>query len=135
MGLVIYPVFGHWVWGSGFIADNTPWLAGLGFIDFAGSSVVHMVGAGVAAVGVMMLGPRLGRYDADGNLVELKAHSFPFAGLGVIILWFGWIGFNGGSELAFGGGERRAGRGHYRGGGANVGRRRRARRHAGVDRR
>ena len=101
MGLVIYPVFGHWVWGSGFIADNTPWLAGLGFIDFAGSSVVHMVGAGVAAVGVMMLGPRLGRYDADGNLVELKAHSFPFAGLGVIILWFGWIGFNGGSELAF----------------------------------
>ncbi len=100
MGLVIYPVFGHWVWGTAIHESNTSWLANLGFMDFAGSSVVHLVGASVGLVGITMLGPRIGRYDAEGNLVEFEGSSFPFMALGVFILWTGWIGFNGGSQLA-----------------------------------
>lgn len=97
---VIYPVFGHWVWGGGFVANNTPWLAKLGYIDFAGSSVVHLLGATIAFVGTIMVGPRLGRFDAEGNVVVLQGYSLPLSAFGVIILWFGWWGFNGGSTLA-----------------------------------
>ena len=90
MGLLIYPVFGHWVWGGG-------WLAEMGYYDFAGSSVVHMVGAGVALAGIKCLGAREGRFDEDGELQNIQVSNMPMVALGVIILTFGWIGFNGGS--------------------------------------
>ncbi len=95
MGLLIYPIFGHWVW------NDNGWLKQLGYIDFAGASVVHGVGAWTALVGVWMVGPRLGRYDAEGRLNAWKPEHLGFAVLGVIILWFGWWGFNGGSTYAF----------------------------------
>ncbi|MCB9597126.1 MAG: ammonium transporter [Sandaracinaceae bacterium] len=88
---VIYPLVGHWVWGGG-------WLSELGFHDFAGSTVVHAVGGALALTGAVLIGPRLGRYGADGRV--MPAHSMPLAALGVIILWLGWFGFNGGSTLS-----------------------------------
>jgi Amt family ammonium transporter len=100
MSILIYPVFGHWAWGNLFNPENKPWLASLGFLDFAGSTVVHSVGAWFALVGVLLVGPRIGRFTAEGNVVPMKAGSYPLAILGVIILWFGWWGFNGGSTLA-----------------------------------
>ncbi|QAS52508.1 ammonium transporter [Halobacillus litoralis] len=88
----IYPVVGHWVWGGG-------WLSELGFVDFAGSTVVHLTGALGAIVAVMFLGPRLGKYS--GKTVNvIPGHNIPLGALGVFILWFGWFGFNGGSTLA-----------------------------------
>ncbi len=90
---VIYPVVGHWVWGGGFLSD-------LGFVDFAGSTVVHGVGGGMALAGAIAVGPRLGKYAKDGSSRPMPAHNFPLAALGVLILWLGWFGFNGGSELA-----------------------------------
>ena len=93
---LIYPISGHWVWGGG-------WLAGLGFHDFAGSTVVHSVGAWAALVGSMILGPRKGKYVRVNGQVTVKAipgHSMPLAALGVFILWFGWYGFNAGSTLS-----------------------------------
>ncbi|HJK96559.1 MAG TPA: ammonium transporter [Polyangiaceae bacterium LLY-WYZ-14_1] len=92
-GAVIYPVAGHWVWGGGF-------LAGLGFHDFAGSTVVHAVGGAMALAGVLVVGPRLGRFGPDGASHPMPAHNFPLAALGVLVLWLGWFGFNGGSTLA-----------------------------------
>ena len=89
----IYPVVGHWVWGGG-------WLSDLGFHDFAGSTVVHAVGGAMALAGALVIGPRIGRYAADGSPRPLPAHNFPLAALGVLILWLGWFGFNGGSTLA-----------------------------------
>ncbi|MDW7693628.1 ammonium transporter [Flammeovirgaceae bacterium SG7u.111] len=100
MGLVIYPVFGHWAWGNLFFGNNPAWLADLGFMDFAGSTVVHSVGAWVALVGIWIVGPRLGRYSKDGKVRDFRPHSFAYSALGVIILWLGWWGFNGGSTLA-----------------------------------
>lgn len=100
VGLIIYPVFGHWCWGSLFYEGNQGWLEALGFSDFAGSTVVHSVGAWTALVGVMVLGPRLGRYNEKGELNEFQCYNIPYAILGVFILWFGWWGFNGGSQLA-----------------------------------
>lgn len=91
--LLIYPVVGHWVWGGG-------WLSEMGFMDFAGSTVVHGVGGGMALAGALIIGPRLGRYLPDGSSRPMPAHNFPLAALGVLILWLGWFGFNGGSELA-----------------------------------
>ena len=88
----IYPVVGHWVWGGG-------WLSGLGFHDFAGSTVVHSVGAWGALIFAAMLGPRIGKFRADGTVQPIFAHSLPLGALGVFILWFGWFGFNGGSTL------------------------------------
>jgi Amt family ammonium transporter len=90
----IYPISGHWVWGGG-------WLANLGFHDFAGSTVVHSVGGWAALMGAIVLGPRLGKYikGADGK-VAVKAfpgHNIPYAALGVLLLFFGWFGFNGAS--------------------------------------
>jgi Amt family ammonium transporter len=91
----IYPVAGHWVWGGG-------WLSGLGFHDFAGSTVVHAVGAVAALMGAWMLGPRIGRFSSDGTPNAIPGHSMPLATLGVFILWAGWYGFNAGSTLGMG---------------------------------
>ncbi|MFD1032863.1 ammonium transporter [Metaplanococcus flavidus] len=89
---VIYPVVGHWVWADG-------WLAGLGFIDFAGSTVVHLTGAVAAFVAAWKIGPRIGKYN--GKIVNsIPGHNIPLGALGVFILWLGWFGFNGGSTLA-----------------------------------
>jgi len=101
LGAIIYPVFGHWAWGNLYDADSLGWLAKLGFIDFAGSTVVHSIGAWVGLVGIYLTGPRIGRFDANGKVNEIKANSYPLSILGVFILWFGWWGFNGGSVLAF----------------------------------
>ncbi len=88
----IYPVQGFWKWGGGA-------LDALGFVDFAGSGVVHMCGAAAALAGVLLLGPRGGKYGADGRVNALPGANMPLATLGMFILWFGWFGFNGGSEL------------------------------------
>jgi ammonium transporter, Amt family len=92
MAGVAYPIVGHWVWGNG-------WLAGLGFWDFAGSTVVHSVGGWASLVGAVLLGPRIGKYH-NGNSLALPGHNFSTATLGCIILWLGWFGFNPGSTLA-----------------------------------
>ena len=97
---LIYPVFGHWAWGGMYWGSKDGWLAKLGFIDFAGSSVVHSTGAWVSLVGIWMVGPRTGRFDADGTPRVIRANSPAYATLGVFILWVGWWGFNGGSTLA-----------------------------------
>ncbi|MGB5548790.1 MAG: hypothetical protein WBM74_19565, partial [Polyangiales bacterium] len=91
--VIIYPVVGHWVWGGG-------WLSEMGFVDFAGSTVVHGVGGGMALAGALVVGPRIGKYMPDGSVRPMPAHNVPLAALGVLILWLGWFGFNGGSELA-----------------------------------
>jgi Amt family ammonium transporter len=90
IGLLIYPIYGHWAWGGG-------WLMDLGFHDFAGSSVVHLLGAGITLAGVMVLGPRAGRFAADGTPRIIPASSMPLVAIGIFFLAFGWIGFNGGS--------------------------------------
>ena len=91
---VIYPIVTHWVWsGQG-------WLGDLGFIDFAGSGVVHMVGGFAALAGVQIVGPRIGKYDDNGNPQVIPGSSMVAGALGVFILWFGWYGFNVGSALA-----------------------------------
>ena len=92
---IVYPVFGSWAWGSLYKGDG--WLEGLGFIDFAGSTVVHSVGGWAALAGAMVLGPRLGRYGKDGKPRAMPGHNLVFATLGVFLLWFGWFGFNAGS--------------------------------------
>ncbi len=93
ISLIIYPVVGHWVWGGG-------WLAQLGFVDFAGSTVVHSVGGWAALIGAYMLGPRIGKYEKDGKVNVIPGHNIVLGALGVFILWFGWFGFNPGSLLA-----------------------------------
>ncbi|GAB6145419.1 ammonium transporter [Desulfocicer niacini] len=92
---LIYPIFGSWAWGSLFHGNG--WLEKLGFIDFAGSTVVHSVGGWVALAGAMVLGPRLGKYTKDGGIRPILGHNIPLASLGVFILWVGWFGFNPGS--------------------------------------
>lgn len=99
----IYPVFGYWAWGNLANAENTPWLASLGFMDFAGSTVVHSTGAWIAVMGIYMVGPRMGRYDAINRVQPMKSSDYAYSILGVMILWLGWWGFNGGSTLAFNG--------------------------------
>ena len=97
ISLIIYPVFGSWAWGNLLIGNNTSWLADLGFHDFAGSTVVHSVGGWLALAGAIVLGPRLGKYSAEGKPNAILGHNLPLAALGVFILWFGWFGFNPGS--------------------------------------
>lgn len=92
IGLFIYPIYGHWVWASG-----AGWLSKLGFHDFAGSSVVHMLGGGVTLAGIQILGPRIGRFDKDGKPRPIPPSSIPLSACGAFILLFGWVGFNGGS--------------------------------------
>jgi Amt family ammonium transporter len=89
---VIYPIQGMWTWGGG-------WLSEVGYSDFAGSGIVHMCGAAAALAGVILLGPRKGKYNADGTANAIPGANMPLATLGVFILWLGWFGFNGGSEL------------------------------------
>ncbi len=89
---VIYPVQGFWKWGGG-------WLDAGGFLDFAGSGVVHMCGAAAALAGVLLLGPRKGKYGPQGQVNAIPGANLPLAALGTLILWLGWFGFNGGSEL------------------------------------
>ena len=89
---IVYPIIGHWVWGGG-------WLSKMGFMDFAGSTVVHTTGGIAALIGTIMLKPRIGKYGIDGKAKAIAGHSIPLASLGVFILWFGWFGFNAGSTL------------------------------------
>ena len=91
--LVIYPISGHWAWGGG-------WLGGLGFMDFAGSTVVHSVGGWAALVGAAILGPRTGKYMAEGKPNAIPGHNLPLGAAGVFVLWIGWFGFNPGSTVA-----------------------------------
>ena len=94
-GAVIYPLIAHAVWGGGLLSD----ISGKPVMDFAGSSVVHLTGAVGALAALLLLGPRIGKYDADGRPRAIPGHSMPLVGLGVIILWIGWFGFNGGSTF------------------------------------
>lgn len=91
---IIYPIFGSWAWGEG------GWLKQLGFVDFAGSTVVHSVGGWCALAGVLVLGPRLGRFSSTGQTHSIPGHNLTLVGLGGFLLWFGWFGFNGGSTLS-----------------------------------
>lgn len=90
---IMYPLTGHWIWGGG-------WLAKLGMWDFAGSTVVHSVGGWSALAGILLLGPRIGKYRADGSVNPIFGHNMSLATLGVFVLWFGWFGFNPGSTMA-----------------------------------
>jgi ammonium transporter, Amt family len=95
---VIYPIFGSWAWGG--LYNGGGWLENLGFIDFAGSTVVHSVGGWAALAGTLVLGPRLGKYTKDGRIKPILGHNMPLAALGVFILWLGWFGFNPGSTTS-----------------------------------
>lgn len=103
--LFIYPISGHWTWGGG-------WLSELGFHDFAGSTIVHSVGAWVGLAGAAMIGPRIGKYKKDGKPNAIPGHNLLLGALGVFILWFGWFGFNPGSQLAAAGTENAVAIGH-----------------------
>ncbi len=106
MTAVIYPIAGSWGWGSLLRGDdNLGWVEKLGFIDFAGSTIVHSVGGWAALAGAIVIGPRLGKYNADGTVNPIIGHSMPLAALGTFILWLGWFGFNPGSTTALAGGE------------------------------
>lgn len=105
ISLIIYPVEGHWTWGGGWLcnSDAASFIMttfGTTFHDFAGSCVVHSVGGVLAFIGAIFLGPRLGKYRKDGKSNAIPGHSLTLASLGVFILWFGWFGFNPGSQLA-----------------------------------
>jgi len=101
MSTLLYPLYGNWVWGGGWLAQLGA-NAGLGHghVDFAGSSVVHMTGGITALAGVLVLGPRLGKYRADGTVGAMLGHNLPMAVIGTLILAFGWFGFNAGSTLS-----------------------------------
>ena len=92
---IIYPIQGSWTWGDG-------WLSEMGFSDFAGSTIVHSVGGWAALVGAIILGPRKGKFGANGQVQPIPGANLPLATLGTFVLWFGWFGFNGGSQLALG---------------------------------
>ena len=92
---IIYPIQGAWQWGGGFLSE-------LGFSDFAGSTIVHSTGGWAALMGALILGARAGRYTSDGKVNPMPGSSMPLATLGTFILWLGWFGFNGGSQLALG---------------------------------
>lgn len=98
LSLLIYPIIGHWAWGGLASGSATGWLEKLGFIDFAGSTVVHSVGGWAALAAILVIGPRLGRFGQGGRVIE--PHNLPFAALGMFLIWIGWFGFNGGSTLA-----------------------------------
>ena len=105
ISLIIYPISGHWTWGGGWLinGDETSFMMttfGATFHDFAGSAIVHSVGGVLAFVGAIALGPRLGKYGKDGKSRAIPGHNLLTAALGVFILWFGWFGFNPGSQLA-----------------------------------
>jgi len=93
MAAVFYPIAGHWIWGGG-------WLQKMGMWDFAGSTVVHSAGGWAALAGVLLLGPREGKYRSDGGIKPIFGHNMSTTALGVFVLWFGWFGFNPGSTMA-----------------------------------
>lgn len=95
---VIYPIAGHWVWNGANLGETNGWLAKMGFVDFAGSTVVHGIGGWIALSAIIVIGPRIGRFGKDGHKIE--GHNLPMAVLGVFLLLFGFFGFNGGSTLA-----------------------------------
>lgn len=95
---IAYPITGHWIWGGG-------WLSKMGFFDFAGSTVVHLVGGFAALMGAAFLGPRIGRYNEDGSANPMPGHNMSIATLGCLILWLGWFGFNPGSTMSVGNGS------------------------------
>jgi Amt family ammonium transporter len=97
--LIIYPLFGHWAWGSLWLNDQEGWLESLGFMDFAGSTVVHSIGAWVALAAAIVVGPRIGKYSKDGQSTSFSGSNSVLATLGVFLLWLGWFGFNAGSTL------------------------------------
>jgi Amt family ammonium transporter len=103
--VLIYPISGHWTWGGG-------WLSEMGFHDFAGSSIVHSVGAWVGLAGAAIIGPRIGKYGKDGKAKAIPGHNLALGALGVFILWFGWFGFNPGSQLAAAGTDNAVAIGH-----------------------
>ncbi|MBN1927218.1 MAG: ammonium transporter [Prolixibacteraceae bacterium] len=105
ISVLIYPISGHWTWGGG-------WLSQLGFHDFAGSSIVHSVGAWVGLAGAAIIGPRIGKYSKDGKPNAIPGHNLLLGALGVFILWFGWFGFNPGSQLAAAGTDNAVAIGH-----------------------
>jgi Amt family ammonium transporter len=92
---IIYPIQGSWTWGGG-------WLSEMGFSDFAGSTIVHSVGGWAALTGAIIIGARKGKYTADGGIRPMPGSNLPLATIGTFVLWFGWFGFNGGSQLAMG---------------------------------
>jgi Amt family ammonium transporter len=101
VGTVIYPIYGNWVWGGGWLSTlGRDFQLGHGHVDFAGSSVVHMTGGVLALVGAWLLGPRIGKYNRDGSPNAIPGHNIPMAVIGTFILAFGWFGFNAGSTLA-----------------------------------
>ena len=97
---ILYPIYGHWAWGNLLNEDNTAWLADLGFVDYAGSTVVHSAGGWIALAAALAVGPRLGRFKPDGSPEKMHGHNLVLSGVGVMLLFVGWIGFNGGSEGA-----------------------------------
>jgi Amt family ammonium transporter len=101
VGTIIYPIYGNWVWGGGWLAQlGKNFGLGHGHVDFAGSSVVHMTGGVLAFVGAWILGPRIGKYNKDGSSNAILGHNIPMAVIGTFVLAFGWFGFNPGSTLA-----------------------------------
>jgi ammonium transporter, Amt family len=97
---LIYPLFGHWVWNGSAQGTSNGWLGQLGFVDFAGSSVVHSIGGWVSLAALLIIGPRAGRFPNHAPPRDIAGHSIPLAILGIILLWIGWFGFNGGSTFA-----------------------------------
>ncbi len=93
MAAIIYPIIGHWIWGGG-------WLASLGMFDFSGSTVVHSVGGWASLAGILVLGPRFGKYTEDGRINPIPGHNMTSATIGTFVLWLGWFGFNPGSTMA-----------------------------------
>ncbi|MEH6549837.1 MAG: ammonium transporter [Pseudomonadales bacterium] len=100
---LIYPVFGHWAWAGLDTGEALGWLNGMGFVDFAGSSVVHSVGGWTSLAVLLIIGPRIGRFAADGTPQRLNPSNLSLATLGAVLLFIGWLGFNGGSTLAMNG--------------------------------
>ncbi len=103
MSVLLYPVFGHWAWGGMMEGLPSGWLGKMGFVDFAGSTVVHSMGGWVSLAVLLIIGPRTGRFGPNGESNVINGSNIPMAVLGVMILWFGWFGFNGGSTLAMNG--------------------------------
>jgi Amt family ammonium transporter len=101
ISMFVYPIFGNWVWGGGWLASlGTNFGLGHGHVDFAGSSVVHLVGGVAGLAGILVLGPRIGKYNKDGSANTIPGHNIPMAVVGTLILAFGWFGFNPGSTLS-----------------------------------
>ncbi|QDT31480.1 ammonium transporter [Thalassoglobus polymorphus] len=102
--VIVYPIFGSWCWNGLVGADDSAgWLEAMGFLDFAGSTVVHSIGGWAALAGAIVIGPRKGKFNKEGQVTPIPGHNIPLAALGVFILWLGWFGFNPGSTTALGG--------------------------------